>query len=239
MTIQENILKAQQEIAAAAQVAGRNPQDIALCAATKTQTDDTIRQAIAAGVTLCGENRVQELVSHLEGDAYRGGDVHFIGHLQTNKVRQVVGQVSLIHSVDSLRLAEAIERQADKLAIVQDILVQVNIGDEASKGGVDADQTLALCQQVVAMPHLRLRGLMAIPPIAPQSGGNLQFFEEMQRLYIDIQSKIVDNQSSIDCLSMGMSGDFADAIRCGATLVRLGTSLFGHRPPKFTTEMRA
>ncbi len=239
MTIQENILRAQQEIAAAALAAGRNPQHIALCAATKVQTDDTIRQAVAAGITLCGENRVQELVAHLEGDAYQGADVHFIGHLQTNKVRQVVGQVSLIHSVDSLRLAEAIEKQANKLAIVQDILVQVNIGDEASKGGVDAAQTLTLCQQVAAMPHLRLRGLMAIPPISPQSGGNLQFFEEMHRLYIDIQGKIVDNQSSIDCLSMGMSGDFADAIRCGATLVRLGTSLFGHRPPNFTTETRA
>ncbi len=238
MTISERITAVQAEISAAALAAGRDPKEITLCAATKVQTGATIAQAIAAGISVCGENRVQELTAHLEENAYEGADVHFIGHLQTNKVRQVVGNVSLIHSVDSLKLAEAIEKQADKLSIIQDILIQVNIGDEASKGGILPQQLLSLCQQVASLPHIRLRGLMAIPPISQETGGNLQFFKEMHGLYIDIREKIVDNQSSIDCLSMGMSGDFADAIREGATLVRVGTSLFGPRPNKFTTETR-
>lgn len=238
MNIPEHITAVQSEISAAALAAGRDPQAITLCAATKVQTGDTIRTAIASGIAVCGENRVQELVAHLAENAYQGAEVHFIGHLQTNKVRQVVGQVALIHSVDSLKLANAIHSQAEKLSIVQDVLIQVNIGREESKGGVLPQDTLSLCQQVAALPHLRLRGLMAIPPISQEIGGNLQFFKEMNGLYIDIQRKIVDNQSSIDCLSMGMSGDFADAIRHGATLVRVGTSLFGARPNQFTTETR-
>ncbi len=239
MTIQERIRQVQEEIATAARGAGRDPSEITLCAATKVQDDETIRQAILGGISVCGENRVQELVSHLETDSYHGAEVHFIGHLQTNKVRQVVGKVALIHSVDSLRLAEAIHREAEKQDIIQDILIQVNIGDEESKGGVAPQDTLPLCQQVTALPHLRLRGLMSIPPITTAAGGNLQFFAEMHQLYIDIQREMVDNQSSINCLSMGMSGDFQDAIAQGATLVRLGTSLFGPRPTKFTTETRA
>ncbi len=238
MTTEERICKVRGEIEEAAVATARDPKQITLCAATKVQDKAAIGAAIAAGIAVCGENRVQELVTHLEEDAYRGGEVHFIGHLQTNKVRQVVGRVALIHSVDSLKLATAIHQQAERLDVVQDILIQVNIGREESKGGVAPEDTLSICREVAAMPHLRLRGLMAIPPVAEQSGDNLHFFAEMEQLYIDIQSEIADNQSSIDCLSMGMSGDFADAIRHGATLVRVGTALFGPRPPKFTTETR-
>ena len=127
MSIQEHVNAVREKMAAAAKAAGRDPGEITLCAATKVQTDDTIREAIAAGITVCGENRVQELTAHLEANAYEGAQVHFIGHLQTNKVNKVVGKVDLIHSVDSERLLRAIDRQADKLGLVQDVLLEVNV----------------------------------------------------------------------------------------------------------------
>ena len=134
MSIQEHVNTVKETIAAAARAAGRDPGEITLCAATKVQTDDTIRQAIAAGIAVCGENRVQELTAHLAAGAYAGAQVHFIGHLQTNKVKQVVGKAALIHSVDSQRLLQAIGSQAGKLGLVQDILLEVNIAGEESKG---------------------------------------------------------------------------------------------------------
>ncbi len=231
MLLKERLHNVQEEIAAAARQAGRKPEEIMLCAATKTQSDDTIRAAIAAGLRVCGENRVQELCAHLEADAYAGAEqVHFIGHLQTNKVSKVVGRVELIHSVDSLHLLQAIDKQAGKLDIVQDILLQVNIGGEESKGGVEPAQLDALAEQACAMEHVRLRGLMAIPPIAYEPGANTHYFVKMRQLFVDTQTKIADNKNSMDCLSMGMSGDYRDAIAQGATLVRVGTALFGPRP---------
>ena len=217
--------------AAAARQAGREPSEVTLVAATKVQTSDTIRQAIAAGVTICGENRVQEMTAHLDDDAYAGAALHFIGHLQTNKVRQVVGRVELIESVGSEHLLEAIEAQAAKLELVQDILLEVNIGGEASKSGISPEELSALAAQAVGSPHVRLRGLMAIPPVAAGPDGNRPFFTKMRQLYVDIRSQMDDNKTSFDCLSMGMSGDFEDAVREGATLVRVGTALFGPRPP--------
>ena len=231
MSIQEHVNQVKANIAAAAQAAGRDPDEITLCAATKVQTDDTIREAIAAGITVCGENRVQELTAHLAADAYRGAQVHFIGHLQTNKVKQVVGKVDLIHSVDSERLLRAIDTQAAKQDLVQDILLEVNIGGEASKSGISPEELSALAAQAVGSPHVRLRGLMAIPPVAAGPDGNRPFFTKMRQLYVDIRSQMDDNKTSFDCLSMGMSGDFEDAVREGATLVRVGTALFGPRPP--------
>ena len=221
-------------IAAAAVAAGRDPGEITLCAATKVQTDETIRAAIAAGVKVCGENRVQELTAHLAGDAYAGAEVHFIGHLQTNKVKQVVGKVSLIQSVDSERLLRAIEAQADKLDLVQDILLEVNIAGEESKGGCAPAELPALAALAASLPHVRLRGLMAIPPISGEPGANIPYFAEMRQLFIDIREKMSDNQNDMVYLSMGMSGDFEDAIAEGATLVRVGTALFGPRPPMGT-----
>ena len=224
MSIQQQVQAVRARMAAAAESSGRRPEDIALCAATKVQSDDTIRAAIAAGITLCGENRVQELTAHLAAGAYEGARVHFIGHLQTNKVKQVVGRVDLIQSVGSEHLLQAVEAQADKLGLVQDILLEVNIGMEESKGGVDP----------VQLRPLRLRGLMAIPPISPLPGANRPFFAKMYQLFVDIRREMSDNQCDIDCLSMGMSGDFEDAIAEGATLVRVGTALFGPRPPMHT-----
>ena len=231
MSLEENIARVKANMARAALEAGRDPAEITLVAATKVQTSDTIRAAIAAGIAVCGENRVQELTAHLDDYAYDGARVHFIGHLQTNKVRFVVGRVDLIESVDSPRLLEAVERQAAKLNLVQDILLEVNIGREESKGGCLPEDLPALARQAMDLPHVRLRGLMAIPPAAAEPGDNRRFFAATRQLFVDIRSQIGDNDTDIDCLSMGMSGDYEDAIREGATLVRVGTALFGPRPP--------
>ena len=226
MSLIENVERVRQNIALAAREAGRDPAEITLVAATKTRSDADIRAAIAAGITACGENRVQEMTAHLDADAYAGAQLHFIGHLQTNKVRQVVGRVDLIQSVDSPRLLEAIDRQAARLDLVQDVLVEVNIAGEESKSGIGPKDLEALCQLAGSLPHVRLRGLMAIPP----AGEGPQFFRKMHQLYVDIKRKMPHNENDIDCLSMGMSGDYMDAVREGATLVRVGTALFGPRP---------
>lgn len=231
MTLEEKIAQVKENITRAAREAGRDPAEITLVAATKVQTTDTIRQAIAGGVTICGENRVQEMTAHLDDDAYAGAALHFIGHLQTNKVRQVVGRVDLIESVGSEHLLDAIEAQAAKLDLVQDILLEVNIGGEESKSGVTPEELPALAEKAASCPHVRLRGLMAIPPVQAQPGGNRPFFAKMYQLYVDIRTKLAHNEADINCLSMGMSGDYEDAVREGATLVRVGTALFGPRPP--------
>ena len=231
MSLEEKVAQVKANIAAAAREAGRDPSEITLVAATKVQSSDTIRQAIAAGVTICGEHRVQEMTAHLADDAYAGAALHFIGHLQTNKVKQVVGRVDLIESVGSEHLLDAIQAQAAKLDLVQDILLEINIGGEESKSGISPDELPALAQKAAACPNVRLRGLMAIPPVAEGPDGNRPFFQKMRQLYVDISRKMSDNGTTIDCLSMGMSGDYEDAVREGATLVRVGTALFGPRPP--------
>ena len=228
MSSQEHVDQVRAHIAAAARSAGRDPEEITLCAATKVQSDSTIREAIAAGITVCGENRVQELTAHLAADAYRGAQVHFIGHLQTNKVKQVVGRVSLIHSVDSEHLLRAIEAQAAKQDLVQDILLEVNIAGEESKGGCTPDQAGALALLTRELPHVRLRGLMAIPPAGATPDETRAFFAEMRGLLTRLQEK--HYQTALpDTLSMGMSGDFEAAILEGATIVRIGTAIYGPR----------
>ena len=231
MSLSQNVAAVQARIDAAARQAGRDPGEITLVAATKVQTSETIREAIAAGITVCGENRVQELTGHLDDDAYEGAEVHFIGHLQTNKVKFVVGRVDLIHSVDSPRLLEAIDKQAEKLSLVQDILIEVNIGEEESKGGCPVAELSALVDLARKAQHVRLRGLMCIPPVAETPEDNRRYFMEMRQLFVDTQNQMGDNETELDCLSMGMSGDFEEAVRQGATHVRVGTALFGARPP--------
>ena len=228
MSIAENIARIRQEIAEAALSAGRDPSKIFLCAATKMNDADAVRQAIAAGVDCCGENRVQELTHKLAENAYEGAGLHFIGHLQTNKVKQVVGKVSLIQSVDSLRLLTAINLEAARQGIVQDILLEVNIGEEASKSGFGVDDVLPLVEKIREFPNICIKGLMAIPPISQNPGENLMFFQKMFQLSVDISKKIEDNVK-VDCLSMGMSDDFADAIAAGSTMIRVGTAIFGAR----------
>lgn len=228
MSIEENVEKVLEEIAAAARAAGREPGEVALCAATKMNDAQTVRRAIAAGVRICGENRVQELTAKLADNAYAGAQVHFIGHLQTNKVKQVVGKVDLIQSVDSEHLLAAISREAQKQGLCQDILLEVNIGEEAAKSGFAEEDILPLVDRIDSFSNIRLRGLMAIPPISRNPGDNLKFFLKMRQIYVDIRAKKNDNVS-VDCLSMGMSGDFADAVAAGSTMVRIGTAIFGAR----------
>ena len=228
MSIAENVARIKQEMAAAAIAAGRDPKEVLLCAATKMNDAENVRQAIAAGVDCCGENRVQELTQKLSENAYEGAPVHFIGHLQTNKVKQVVGKVSLIHSVDSQRLLEAVNKEAGKQGIVQDILLEINIGDEDSKSGFDKTSVWEVLEKISDFSNIRVRGLMAIPPICQNPTDNHKFFQEMCKLSVDITAKKYDNVS-VDILSMGMSGDYTDAIRCGSTMIRVGTAIFGAR----------
>ena len=228
MSIAENVAAIRSRIDAAAIAAGRDPKEILLCAATKMNDADAVRQAIAAGIDLCGENRVQELTAKLKENAYEGAPVHFIGHLQTNKVKQVVGKVDVIQSVDSLRLLKAINAEAAKQCIIQSILLEVNVGGEESKSGFAPDEVLPLLEQISEFPHIFVRGLMTIPPISQNSGDNRKFFQKMLQLSVDITAKKYDNVL-VNCISMGMSDDFEDAVACGSTMVRVGTAIFGKR----------
>ena len=228
MSIAENVARIREEMNKAAIAAGRDPKDILLCAATKMNGADNVRQAIAAGVDCCGENRVQELTQKLAENAYEGAPVHFIGHLQTNKVKQVVGKVDLIHSVDSLRLLQAIQKEAARQGIRQEILLEINIGGEESKTGMPLNELPAILAEVGNCPNLFVRGLMAIPPICEDSTDNHKFFQEMFNLSVDITGKKYDNIKT-EILSMGMTDDFEDAIACGSTMIRLGSAIFGPR----------
>ena len=228
MSIAENVAAIRAKMDAAAIACGRDPKEILLCAATKMNDSDAVRQAIAAGVDLCGENRVQELVAKQKENAYEGAPIHFIGHLQTNKVKQVVGKVDLIQSVDSLRLLKAINAEAAKQGIVQNILLEINVGNEESKSGFAPSEVLSILEQISEFPHIFVQGLMAIPPISQNSGDNRKYFQKILQLSVDISAKKYDNVL-VNCLSMGMSDDFEDAIFCGSTMIRVGTAIFGKR----------
>ena len=228
MSIAENVAAIRAQMEKAAIAAGRDPRDVLLCAATKMNDANAVRQAIAAGVDCCGENRVQELQQKLSENAYEGKPVHFIGHLQTNKVKQVVGKVDLIQSVDSEHLLAAIHKEAKKQGIVQNILLEVNVGAEESKSGFAPDEVLPLLDKINEYPNIRVKGLMAIPPISEKHGDNVKYFEKMCKISVDIIEKKYDNVK-VECMSMGMSGDYIDAIRCGSTMIRVGTAIFGPR----------
>ena len=228
MSIAENVARILADIEKAALAAGRDPKEITLCAATKMNDAHRVREAIAAGVRCCGENKVQELTAKLAENAYEGADLHFIGHLQTNKVKQVVGKVSLIQSVDSLRLLQAIEKEAAKQGIVQDILLEINIGEEESKSGLAVEEIYEMLENVALSSSVRVKGLMAIPPVCQNPGDNDKFFAEMCKLAVDITAKKYNNVY-MEVLSMGMSDDYADAIAHGSTMIRVGTAIFGAR----------
>ncbi len=228
MSIAENVAALRTRMTEAALAAGRDPSEILLCAATKMNDAERVKEAVAAGVDCCGENRVQELAQKQPLGAYEGRPVHFIGHLQTNKVNKVVGKVDLIQSVDRLELLEAVDRTARRLGIRQDILFEVNIAAEAQKGGFTPEQALELAGEMERWPGVFLRGLMAIPPVPEKKGDNCKYFAKMRNLYIDIAGKKYDNVSMV-CLSMGMSDDFEDAIAEGSTMIRVGTAIFGPR----------
>ena len=228
MSIAENVAVIRAKMDEAAIACGRDPKDILLCAATKMNDASAVRQAIAAGVDCCGENRAQELTAKLADDAYRGKPVHFIGRLQTNKVKQVVGKVDLIQSVDRVNLLEAIQKEAARQGITQDILLEINIGREEAKGGLLPEEIHPLLEKIAEFPNVRVKGLMAIPPICQKDTDNDKFFQEMCNIGVDIMEKKYDNVS-VDILSMGMSNDFVRAIACGSTMIRVGTAIFGAR----------
>ena len=227
MSIAENVQSIRERIATAAKAAGRNPQEITLVGASKMNDAAACQEAIAAGVDTLGENRVQELLGKYEQHAYDGAPVHFIGHLQRNKVHQVVGKVDLIQSVGALDLLDEIEKCAAKQGLIQNILLEVNIGGEESKSGFAAETLVAAAEAALAHPHIRTCGLMTIPPVETKPGENMLYFEKVRALYVDMGSKMFHNDYKY--LSMGMSGDFEEAIRAGATMVRVGTAIFGTR----------
>ena len=227
MSVAENIAAIREKMAAAAKEAGRDPSDILLVGASKMNDAAACRAAIAAGIDALGENRVQEMTAKLAEDAYTGAPLHFIGHLQRNKVKQVVGKVDLIQSVGSLELLAEIEKTAAKLEIVQDILLEVNIGREEAKSGFMPEAMEEAAKAALECPHVRVRGLMTIPPADASREENCEYFRQVHALYVDIDTKLFHNDFKY--LSMGMSGDYEDAIRFGATMVRVGSAIFGAR----------
>ena len=227
MSVAENIAAIREKMAAAAKEAGRDPSEILLVGASKMNDADACRAAIAAGIDALGENRVQEMTAKLAEDAYTGAPLHFIGHLQRNKVKQVVGKVDLIQSVGSLELLQEIEKTAAKLEIVQDILLEVNIGREEAKSGFMPEAAEEAAKAALECPHVRVRGLMTIPPADASREENCGYFRQVRALYVDINTKLFHNDFKY--LSMGMSGDYEDAIRFGATMVRVGSAIFGAR----------
>ena len=227
MNIAENIQMIRERMDRAAREAGRDPAGILLVGASKMNDASACKAAAAAGIDALGENRVQEMTAKLAEHAYDGVPLHFIGHLQRNKVRQVVGKVQLIHSVSSPELLQEIDRQAEKLGLVQDVLLEVNIGGEESKSGFSPEEIFRAAETARTFPHISVRGLMTIPPVEQTKHGNLAYFRKVNQLYVDIGRNLYDNQFIY--LSMGMSDDFEDAIAAGATMVRVGSAIFGHR----------
>ena len=228
MDINESVARVKANIAAAAEKAGRRPEDIYLVAASKMNDSGRVREAIAAGIRICGENRVQEMLEKQAQGAYEGAELHFIGHLQKNKVKQVVGLASLIQSADSLELIRLIDKTALSRGIVQDILLEVNIGAEASKSGFSPEELPSALDSIARLDAVRVRGLMTIPPICSSRQEIEPYFVQMKQLFIDICGKKYDN-IRMDFLSMGMSADYETAIACGANMVRVGSAIFGKR----------
>lgn len=227
-TIAENVKLTRDRIAQAAMRSGRAPEDIRLCAATKMNDAARVREAIAAGIDICGENRVQELTEKYEQGAYEGCPLHFIGHLQKNKVKYLVGKVQLIESVDCLELLEAIDKRARSMGLHQDVLLEVNIGGEEAKSGFSPEALMESIPKMADFSSISVRGLMAIPPICEKTEVIRSYFRSMKQLFVDIGAKKYDNVS-MDFLSMGMSADFETAIEEGANIVRVGTGIFGAR----------
>lgn len=226
--IANNIKKIREKISDAAAKSGRSDSEIMLIAATKMNNAENVREAINAGVDAVGENRVQELLGKYEENAYEKAQLHFIGGLQSNKVKYIVGKVALIQSVDSIRLVKEIDKQAKKNNLIQDILIEINIGEEETKGGVLIHELDGLLTATSEFGSVRVRGLMTIPPIKTEKNRQIAYFERMYQLFIDIEAKKYDN-ISMDYLSMGMTDDYYEAILCGANMVRIGSGIFGAR----------
>lgn len=226
--VEENLKTVRENIAQAAVRSGRNPEDVKLMAVTKTVEPEYINFAISRGIDLIGENKVQEFMSKKEFLNLENCKAHLIGHLQTNKVKKIVGEVDMIQSLDSLHLAQEISDRSAALGIVTDVLIEVNIGGEECKTGLELSKLEELIYAAAQMPGLKVRGLMTVPPFSEDSEQTRRFFANMYKLFIDMRSKKIDN-ISMDILSMGMSGDYCQAIEEGSNLVRVGSAIFGNR----------
>lgn len=226
--LREKIEKVKHNIAVAAKKSGRSQEDITLVAATKTISSDRINLALENGITDIGENRVQELLSKFDDINKDNAKIHFIGHLQKNKVKDIVGKVSLIHSVDSFELAEKISKISAQNSLVTNILLQVNIGSDVHKFGVEEGAVEELILKIGKLSAVKLCGLMTILPLCENRQKAFRYFDKMRNLFVDMQRKNMDN-TSMELLSMGMSSDYITAIECGANVVRIGSALFGER----------
>ena len=225
--LKENLEQVQKNICAACEKAGRNRNEVTLIAVSKTKPVEMLQEIYDCGVRDFGENKVQEMCDKME---VLPEDIHWhmIGHLQTNKVKYIVGRTTLIHSVDSLKLANEIQKQAEKKDVIADILVEVNIAEEESKFGIHKEETIELVREIAKLPNIRIKGLMTIAPFVENAEDNRLYFREIRQLSVDIKNQNIDNVS-MDVLSMGMTGDYMVAIEEGATLVRVGTGIFGER----------
>lgn len=221
-TVRDNLAQIRRRVEQAALSCGRDPKEISIMAVTKTVLPSAVNEAIRQGITLLGENKVQEYLDKRE--QYLPAKVHFIGNLQTNKVKYIIDKVDMIQSVSSEKLAQEIEKQAQKRDLVMPVLLEVNIGEEPTKGGFSPKELYQALPRLAELPHLSVRGLMCIPP----SEDPEEFLQRMEQIFIDIRDKNIHN-INMSVLSMGMTGDFEAAIRHGSTLVRIGTGLFGKR----------
>lgn len=226
-SIEQNIIDVKKRINEAALKSGRNPDEILLLAVSKTIDVPKIKEAVNLGLNSLGENRVQEIMEKYEPMG-EGINWHLIGHLQTNKVKYIIDKVCLIHSVESFKLAEEINKRAEKAGIIMDILVEVNIADEQSKFGIKPKDCENFIREISVLKNIRVKGLMTVAPFTENPEENRIYFKEMKKLFIDINNKKIDNVNMTE-LSMGMTGDFCVAIEEGATIVRVGTGIFGER----------
>ena len=227
--IADNVKYVRDAIAEAASKTGRAPGDITLVAAAKTKPAELIKQAIAADVDAVGENRVQEILEKRPQDAYQGAPLHFIGHLQSNKVRQIVGVCDLIESVSSPALIESIGKKAVSLGITQDVLIEINIVREPQKSGILPEKTAEILETASRTEGINVLGLMSVPPFFVENERNCYYYDIMFNLFIDMSRNKYDNVS-MKFLSMGMSDSYVDAILAGSNMVRIGSAIFGERP---------
>ena len=227
MSVAENLKTIRERVDAACERAGRRPEEVTLIAVSKTKPLSMLQEAYGAGARDFGENKVQEILEKYP-EMPEDARFHMIGHLQTNKVKQVVGKAVLIHSVDSLHLAEKIEQEAAKRDLTADILLEVNVAEEESKFGFHAEEVENALKQIQELSGVCVRGLMTIAPFVDNSEDNRPVFQKLNKLYVDMKSKNIDN-GTMNILSMGMTGDFEVAIEEGATMVRVGTGIFGAR----------
>ncbi len=227
LVVLENLKVIRDRVAAAAEKSGRSAEEVRIMAVTKTVAPELVNVAINNGINLLGENRVQEYLD--KRDSYLAGtETHFIGHLQTNKVKYIIDKVSMIQSVDSVKLAKEISKNAVKNNLTMDVLVEINIGDEGSKSGIEADGAEDLVREIAELEAIRVKGIMSIPPICEKKEQSLNYFSRLKQIFVDIGAKNIDNVY-MEHLSMGMSQDFEAAIEMGANIVRIGSALFGQR----------